>query len=55
MNLDTAYLGLTMASTNIFPSDVDCTDSPTLPSPEPPQAVSAFVPEVSKRGTCHIF
>ncbi len=49
MNLDTAYLGLTTASTDIFPSDVDRTDSPTLPSPEPPQAVSAFVPEVSER------
>ncbi len=42
MNLDTAYLGLTTASTDIFPSDVDRTDSPTLPSPEPPQAVSAL-------------
>ncbi|PBK90470.1 hypothetical protein ARMGADRAFT_1032485 [Armillaria gallica] len=40
---------LTMASTNIFPSDEDHTDLPTLPSLKPPQAVSAFVPEVSER------
>ncbi len=51
MDLDTTYLSLTTASTDIFPSDVDHTDSPTLPSPKPPQAVSAFVPEVSERAS----
>ncbi|KAK0188742.1 hypothetical protein F5146DRAFT_1225463 [Armillaria mellea] len=48
MDIDTSDLGLTMASTDIFPSDVDHSDSPTLPSPEPSQVAPAFV-HISER------
>ncbi|KAK0188367.1 hypothetical protein F5146DRAFT_1139883 [Armillaria mellea] len=48
MDIDTSDLGLTTASADIFPSDVDHSDSPMLPSPEPSQAVLAFV-HISER------
>ncbi|KAK0223281.1 hypothetical protein IW262DRAFT_1544850 [Armillaria fumosa] len=40
MDLDTAHLGLTAASTDIIPTDVDHSDSPILPLSEPPRAMS---------------
>ncbi|KAK0462315.1 uncharacterized protein EV420DRAFT_1524015 [Desarmillaria tabescens] len=49
MDLDTACLGLTTASNDSFPTYVDRSDSPTLPSLEPPMVVTALGPEIPER------